>query len=71
MMCTGWIRLVFHSWFKMSVRSMIFCRLVLNMLCTTRQKKKPSAVACCLNTAAEEGESYKQHSAVKLSGRQA
>lgn len=33
MMCTGWIRLVFHSWFRMSVRSIIFCRLVLNMLC--------------------------------------
>lgn len=40
MMCTGWIRLVFHSWFKMSVRSMIFCRLVLNMLCTTRHKDR-------------------------------
>lgn len=33
MMWTGWMRLVFHSWFKMSVRSRIFWRLVLNMLC--------------------------------------
>lgn len=32
-MWTGWMRLVFHSWFKMSVRSRIFWRLVLNMLC--------------------------------------
>lgn len=39
MMCTGWIRLVFHSWFRMSVRSMIFCRLVLNMLCRKATKR--------------------------------
>lgn len=37
MMWTGWIRLVFHSWFKMSVRSIIFWRLVLNMLCKSSE----------------------------------
>lgn len=40
MMWTGWIRLVFHSWFKMSVRSMIFWRLVLNMLCKKHHKEQ-------------------------------
>lgn len=34
MMCTGWIRRSFHSWLRMSVRSIIFCLLELNMLCS-------------------------------------
>lgn len=34
---TGCIRLSFHSWFNMSVRSKIFCLLELNMLCTTKK----------------------------------
>lgn len=33
---TGCIRLSFHSWFNMSVRSKIFCLFELNMLCTTK-----------------------------------
>lgn len=40
MMCTGWIRRSFHSWLRMSVRSRIFCRLELNMLCRRRRKRK-------------------------------
>lgn len=50
MMWTGWIRRVFHSWFKMSVRSMIFWRLVLNMLWKSANTFEEKSLSLSTNT---------------------